>query len=99
AAAAADYLGWFEGTSQSAGSRLLGYAGRPHPDRLSAVVLARLESSRVPVGLAQASCPGQLLSQRSRRAAHVCAQQTQERAETSVSHLAVLAAGYALVVS
>lgn len=60
------------------------------PGSVLAAVLARLESSRVPVGLAQAARLGRLLPSRPRRAQRHRSQQTQKRAASPLDHRLVL---------
>ena len=97
--ATAGYLGWIAGASQPIGTRVLGQLGRPYPNRVPAAVRAGHESGRIPVGLAQTPCAGQLLSEQSRGLANNCAQQAQECAEASFDHRRLLDAGDALVMS
>ena len=96
---AAGDLRWLEGASQSLGARVPRPFGRPHSNRLPATVRAGHESRRVPVGLAQTSCLGQLLPQHSERVAHDGTQQAQERSEAPFDHCCLLDAGHALVMS
>jgi hypothetical protein len=98
-AAAAGDLGWIEGSSQSLGTRVPGQFGWAHSNRLPAAVRAGHESGRVPVGLAQAPCAGQLLPQQSERTAHDRTQQTQERSKAPLDHRRLLDAGYLVVMS
>ena len=51
------------------------------------------------MGMTEAACDGQLLSEQSRRASDHIEKQTQERSETAFDHRRVLEAGYALVMS
>ncbi len=92
-------LGWIEGSSQSLGTRVPGQFAWAHSNRLPAAVRAGHESGRVPVGLAQAPCAGQLLPQQSERTAHDRAQQTQERSKAPLDHRRLLDAGYLVVMS
>jgi hypothetical protein len=52
------------------------------------------QPGRVSVGMAQASCAGQLLSQRSERIAYDRTQQTQACSKTNLDHRRLLDAGY-----
>src|SRR5579872_932604 len=90
APAAARDLGWLEGASQPLGARVSGFDRRRYPDRLPSRVLARSESCRIPLGMAQTSCAGQLLPQKSHRVAHHCPQQAQERSKAPFDHRRVL---------
>ena len=72
---AAYYLGWIEGASQSPSARVSGRPGWAYPNRIPATVRTRPQSGGIFVGLAQASCAGQLLSCRSFRVAHHRSQQ------------------------
>lgn len=96
---AARDLGWLEGASQPPGARVSGFDRRAYPDRFPSRVLARSESSRISLGLAQASCAGQLLPQQPHRTALHRPQQAQERAKTTFDHRCLLDAGYTLVMS
>lgn len=71
--------------------------GGHHPDRIPATVLARAESSGIPMGMVEAPCPGQLLPQQSWAVACHRTQQTQERPETHLDHHRLLDAGYPFV--
>jgi hypothetical protein len=76
--AAAGRLVWLEGASQSPGARLSGPPGWTNPDLVPAAVRAGSQPGGIPVGQAQTTCSGQLLSQRFERAACDRAQQAQE---------------------
>ncbi len=99
AAAIAGHLGWLESAQKPLGARLPGHFERAHPDRFPSTLRTRSQPGRIPVGLAQTACAGQLLPERSERAAHYCAKQTQKRPEASIDHRRLLGAGYALVMS
>src|SRR5664279_2579398 len=98
-AAAADHLGRSEGSSQQARTRVPGLHRGCRADGVPAAVLAGLEPRRIPVGLAQASCAGQLLSGKPRRTQRHRPQQTQERATPPLHHRSVLGPGRTLVMS
>jgi len=68
-------------------------------NRIPASVRARSQSGGIPVGLAQAACPGQLLPQRPHRTSRHCAQQAQECPEAPLHHRRLLDAGYVVVMS
>ncbi len=97
--ALAGHLGWLEGASQPSGARVPGQLGWTHPNSVLAALRTGLEPSGVPVGLAQAPCAGQLLSQQPERVAQDRAQQAQECAKTPFDHRRLLDAGYAVVMS
>jgi len=98
-AAAVGHLGWSAGSSQSLGARVSGQLGRAHPNRLPATVRAGHESRRIPVGLAQTTCAGQLLPQQPERTAHDRTQQAEECAKAPFDHRRMLDAGYFVVMS
>ena len=81
-------LGRLEGSPQSSGARLSGQSEQIHSYRILAAIRARHEPARIPVGVAQASRAGQLLSE-----------QPQERSKVPLNNRRLLDASYALVVS
>src|SRR5664280_124407 len=97
--AAADHLGRSEGSSQQARTRVPGLHRGCRADGVPAAVLAGLEPRRIPVGLAQASCAGQLLSGKPRRTQRHRPQQTQERTTPPLHHRRVLGSSRTLVMS
>ena len=74
-------LGLLGGASQPSGARLPRHSGRVHPDCFSSSLRLGPQSGRISAGLAQATCAGQLLSQRSERAAHASARNKLKRAQ------------------
>lgn len=98
-AAAPDYLGWPQGAPVETGQGLPGRHRWSHPDCFPAAILARFESGRISVGLAQASCTGELLPGQSRRVADDCPQQTQKRPASPEYHRGLLEAGRFVLVS
>lgn len=71
----------------------------PHSNCIPAALRARHEPGRIPLGLAQTPCHGQLLSQQLQRIAGYSTQQTQERPKASLVHCRLLDAGYVVVMS
>lgn len=92
-------LGRAQGSPKPLGARIPGQLERPHSNRIPAALRTRHEPGRILVGLAQAPCHGQLLSQQPPRVAGHSAQQTQERPKAPLDHCRLLDAGYAVVMS
>lgn len=92
-AQASDHLGWSSGASQSTCTRLFGLDQRCGSGRVSAALRAGLQSGRVPVGLAQAPCLGELLPRHLARPQGYRQKQAQERSAPTVDYRCVLETG------
>ena len=92
-------LGRSQDTPQSLRARLPRQPGWAYPNRLFATLRTRPQSSRVSVGLAQATRTGQLLPQQPERFANDRTQQAQECAKATHDHRSLLGTSESMVMS